>query len=61
MIHRADRFEAMATSQIAVRWTFLLTRSQPNAHTARKVDSRKKAAVASMASSEPKMSPTYSE
>ena len=30
----------MATSQIAVRWTFLLTRSQPNAHTARKVDSK---------------------
>jgi len=57
-IHSADRLEAIATSQIASRCAFLGNRSQPNTHTAMNVDSRKNAAVASMASSEPKMSPT---
>ena len=57
-IHRAERLEAPATSQMQVACNLGDSRSQPKTHTAMKVDSRKKAAVASMARSEPKMSPT---
>ena len=57
-IHRADRLEAKATSQMQTQWSLGESRFQPKIQTARKVDSRKKARVASMASSDPKMSPT---
>ena len=60
-IQKAEMFEATATSQIVVRWSFGESRFQPKNQTAMKVDSRKKASVASTASSEPKMSPTYLE
>ena len=51
----------MATSQIASRCTRLESLSQPKIHMPRKVDSRKKASSASIASGAPKMSPTKRE
>ena len=61
MIHRAERLEANATSQMQAQCRRGESRFQPKAQTARKVDSRKKARVASMANSDPKISPTYRE
>ena len=51
----------MKTSQAQTQCAVLLSFFQPKCQTARKVDSRKKATVASIAKREPKMSPTYSE
>jgi len=51
----------MATSQMAAQCARGESFFQPKNHTAMKVDSRKKATVASTASSEPKMSPTKAE
>jgi hypothetical protein len=57
-IHTAERLLARATSQAVTAWALGESLSQPKCHTPMKVDSRKKAAVASMAKSEPKISPT---
>ena len=57
-IHTAEMFEPMATSQMVARCSFGPSRSQPKIHRPRKVDSRKKATSASMASGAPKTSPT---
>ena len=61
MIHRAEMLPAKKTSQAQRQCSFLPIFFQPKCQTAMKVDSRKKATVASMARSEPKMSPTNSE
>src|SRR4030065_2619594 len=60
-IHKADRFEAMATSQMASACAPGESLSQPKIHTPRKIDSRKKADSASMARGAPKISPTKRE
>src|SRR5512135_3684218 len=60
-IQRADRLEDMATIHIEAACTFFETLFQPNIQRPMKVDSRKKATVASIASGAPKMSPTYLE
>ena len=60
-IHKAERFVAIATSQIERAWTFFEILFQPKIHKPMKVDSRKKATVASIASGAPNMSPTYFE
>jgi len=60
-IHTAERLLAPATSQATMAWALGVSFSQPKCQTPIMVDSRKKAAVASMASSEPKMSPTKAE
>jgi hypothetical protein len=57
MIHRAERFDAIATSQMVRAWALGESRFHPSAHTAIKVDSRKKAAVASIARREQKNIP----
>ena len=51
----------IATSQMLSRCSRLGMRSQPKIHRPRKVDSRKKASSASIASGAPKMSPTKRE
>ena len=51
----------MATSQIVSRCTFWGSLFQPKIHMPMKVDSRKKASSASIASGAPKMSPTKRE
>ena len=60
-IHSAERFDPTATTQIAARCTFFGSTSQPKTQMPRKVDSRKKASSASIASGAPKMSPTKRE
>ncbi len=60
-IQIADRLLAPATSHITAACALRESFFQPKTQTPISVDSRKKAAVASMASSEPKMSPTYAE
>ena len=60
-IHKADKFEPIATSQVESRWVFLLTFSQPKNIMAKKVDSIKNAISPSMANGAPKMSPTIHE
>ena len=60
-IHIAEREEAPAMSHMTVAWAFLESFFHPKTQTPIIVDSRKKAAVASMARSEPKISPTYAE
>src|SRR5210317_1289269 len=57
-IHKAERFEPRATIQVANRWVFLETRSQPKNMTAKNDASRKKAKIPSAARGAPKMSPT---
>ena len=52
-------FVAKATIHMAAAWAFFDMRPQPNTQTPIKVDSRKNAAVASIASGGPKISPTY--
>jgi hypothetical protein len=47
-----------ATSHMTVAWALRESFFQPNTQTPIRVDYRKKAAVASMARSEPKTSPT---
>ena len=61
LLHEAETLEAIATSQMHMACIFGESTFQPKIQAPRKVDSRKKAMVASMASKEPKMSPTYSE
>jgi hypothetical protein len=46
---------------MTVAWAFLDNFFQPKIQTPIRVDSKKKAAVASMASRDPKMSPTKAE
>ena len=53
--------EPMTAAHSAPRCSFLGIRPQPKIHTPRKVDSRKKATRASIASSEPNTSPTNRE
>src|SRR5574340_1525760 len=60
-IQYAERFDPKATSQIAVRCRPLEILPQPNSQIPRKVDSRKNASSASIASGAPKTSPTYRE
>ena len=57
----AESIEPAATSQMQARCTRLGSRSQPNIHSPRKVDSRKKAAKPSIASGPPNTSPTKRE
>ena len=61
MMNAADRTLPSATSQIVSRCTRRDSRSQPNSHSPRNVDSRKKAASPSMASGAPKILPTSRE
>src|ERR1700721_1117154 len=56
-----DRMLPAATAQIAARCRRRDSRSQPNTHRPRNVDSRKKASSPSMASGAPKMLPTILE
>src|SRR5664279_808895 len=60
-IHRADRLDPKATSQMAATWSGLEILFQPKVHKPRKVDSRKNASNASIASGAPKISPTKRE
>src|SRR6056297_1409899 len=60
-IHRAERFDPMATIQVEKRWNPLETRFQPKNMTAKKVASMKKAKMPSAASGAPKISPTIQE
>ena len=60
-IQNAEPQVAIAISHITVAWALADSFFQPKIHTPIMVDSRKKNPVASIASSEPKMSPTYSE
>ena len=57
-IQSALKFEPIATSQVEMRWNFLLTLSQPKNITAKNVASIKNASMPSIASGAPKMSPT---
>ncbi len=61
MMKNADRFTAMATTQMQPRCTSLGSRDQPKIHSPMKVDSKKNAARPSIASGAPKTSPTYRE
>lgn len=49
------------TTQMQAQWILLGSRSQPKIHRPMKVDSKKKASSASMASGAPKTSPTKRE
>ena len=57
----AERTVPSETSQMQARWTRFGSRSQPNSHSPRNVDSRKKAASPSIASGAPNTSPTNRE
>ena len=57
-IHNAERFEPNATSHVTSRCWYLFSRCQPKKNSPTKVDSRKKAINASIASGAPKISPT---
>ena len=57
-IHSAEKFEPMATSQVAIRCFTFDILSQPKKNNPTKVDSKKKAIRPSMASGAPKISPT---
>ena len=61
MMNAADKTVPSETSQIVSRCTRRDSRSQPNSHRPRKVDSRKNAASPSMASGAPKTLPTSRE
>ena len=61
MMNAADRTVPSATSQIVSRCTRRDSRSQPNSHRPRNVDSRKNAASPSIASGAPKTLPTSRE
>ena len=61
MMNAADAAVPSATSQMHSRCTRRDSLPQPNSHSPRNVDSRKKAAGPSMASGAPKMSPTSRE
>ncbi len=61
MMNAADSAAPTATAQMVARCTRFDSRSQPNSHRPRKVDSRKNAASPSMASGAPKTSPTNLE
>src|SRR5512136_1180064 len=60
-IHNAERLEPIATAHITAACALLESLSQPKIQTPRKVDSRKNASNASIASGAPKMSPTKRE
>ena len=60
-MNAADSMLPTVTSQIVARCTRRDSLSQPNSHSPRNVDSRKKAASPSMASGAPKMLPTSRE
>src|SRR5215813_5991515 len=61
MMNAADRAAPNATAQIVARCTRLDSRPQPNTHSPRNVDSRKKAARPSIASGAPNTPPTNLE
>ena len=61
MMNAADSAVPIATAQMQARWMRLGSRSQPNSHSPRNVDSRKNAARPSMASGAPNTSPTNRE
>ena len=61
MMNAADSTVPSETSQIVARCIRRDSRSQPNSHSPRNVDSRKNAASPSMASGAPKMLPTSRE
>ena len=58
MMNAAESIEPSATIQMQNRCTRRGSRSQPNSHSPRNVDSRKNAASPSMASGPPNTSPT---
>ena len=58
MMNAADSDAPIATIQMQNRCTRRESRSQPNTHNPRNVDSRKNAASPSIASGPPKTSPT---
>lgn len=55
------RIVPIEAAQMVARWIGFGSRSQPKIHRPRNVDSRKNATSASMASSDPKTSPTKRE
>ena len=57
-IQTAESVDAPAISHMTVAWALGESFFHPKIQTPMRVDSRKKAAVASMARSDPKMSPT---
>jgi len=61
MMNAADSAAPIATAQTVARCTRLGSKHQPNSHSPRKVDSRKKAARPSIAKGAPKTSPTNRE
>ncbi len=61
MMKNADSMVPIETSHMQVRCSLADSLSQPKIHRPRKVDSRKKASNASMASGAPKTSPTNRE
>jgi hypothetical protein len=61
MMKYAETMEPITAAQSAARCTFFGIRPQPKIHRPRNVDSRKNASSASIASSEPKTSPTNRE
>ena len=61
MMNTADSADPNDTSQMHARWMRFGSRSQPNSHRPRNVDSRKKAARPSIASGAPNTSPTNRE
>ena len=58
MMNAADSIAPTATAQMQNRCTRCGSRSQPNSHSPRNVDSRKNAASPSIASGAPNTSPT---
>ncbi len=60
-MNNADSIVPSDTAQMQARCTPLGSRSQPNSHSPRKVDSRKNAARPSIASGAPNTPPTYRE
>ncbi len=58
MMNIAESIVPAATNQMQARCTRLGSRSQPNSHSPRNVDSRKNAANPSIASGPPNTSPT---
>ena len=60
-MNSADSIEPSATIQMHARCTRLGSLSQPNSHSPRNVDSKKKAASPSIASGAPNTSPTKRE
>ena len=60
-IQIAERLEPIATIHVEKRWNFFETLFQPKNMTAKKVASRKKAKIPSMARGAPNISPTIQE